>query len=258
MISRMLRGSRRTRGLERIERPETIVLSIVLAGVAAFGWLASPFGLAVAVGLELAIGGLGAVWVLGPARAGMGLARYTTVAVTGVALTLFGRFLADRLGLAIAPVAALLLWVAMWSELAADRNGRAGLAVDLVLVGTVFAAAAGINDLVPFTAWPPGVALLALLLAPLVLRAAEARGSGGVWAVGQTVLHLLAVAQVAAALALLRPPLVLGAALIALAYHAWGSAASALQEGEAGWRVALEIGALGLMGLVLAFLVASG
>jgi len=178
--------------------------------------------------------------------------------VAGVAVTLFGRLLVERAGLALSPVAALLLWTVLWAELAADRNGRVGLAVDLVLVVSVFAATAGVNQLVPGDAWPPGVALLALLLAPLVLRAAEARGNGGVWAVGQTVLHLLAVAQVAAALALLRPPLVLGAALVALAYHAWGSAASGLDEGEAGWRVALEIGALGLMGLVLAFLVASG
>jgi hypothetical protein len=44
---------------------------------------------------------------------------------------------------------------------------------------------------------------------------------------------------------------------VALAYHAWGSAASALEEGETGWRVAIEVGALALMGLVLAVLVAA-
>jgi hypothetical protein len=258
MISRRLRGSQREAGIARIEHPEAIALAMALAAVAAFGWLASPFGLAVAVGLELAIGGLGAVWVLGPARAGLGLARYATLATAGVALTLFGRLLVDRAGLLMAPPAALLLWIALWAELDAARTGHVGLTVDLVGVGTVFAAASGVGALVDADAWPPGLILLSLLLVAPILRAAEARGTGGVWAVGQATLHLLAVAQVAAALALLRPPVILGGALVALTYHAWDSAASALEDGEAGWRVALEIGALGLMGLVLAFLVATG
>ena len=257
MISRMIRGSAGQRAMPRVGEPATIALAVTLAAVAAFGWLASPLGLAVAVGLELILGGFGAVWFLGPVRVGLGFARYGTLAAAGVAATLFGRILFAQTGLLLSPVAALLLWGVLLTELEVGRRGRAGLAVDLMLVGIVFAGAAGVQRLVAADAWPPGLVLLALLLSIPVLRAAEARGVSGVRAVGETALHLLAVCQVAAALTLLHPPGVLGAALVALAYHAWGSAASALEDGEAGWRVALEVGALALMGLVLALLVAA-
>jgi hypothetical protein len=129
--------------------------------------------------------------------------------------------------------------------------------VDLTLIGIVFAGAAGLSRLIPADAWPPGLLLLLVLAATPVLRAAEARGASGVRAVGQAGLHLLALAQVAAALALLRPPGVVGAALLALAFHAWGGAATALEDGEPGWRVGIEFGALGLMGVVLALLLQS-
>jgi len=253
----MIRGSREGGGLLRVVEPRPILLSVVLAAVAAFGWLASPLGLGVAVGLQLVIGGIGAVWLLGPVRIGLGFARYATLAAAGVAATLFGRVLFDQTGLLLSPVAALLLWGVVAAELDVGERGRAGLAIDLMLVGMVFAGAAGVQRLVAVNAWPPGLILLSILLAIPILRAAEARGASGIQAVGETALHLLAVAQVAAALTLLRPPGVLGAALVALAYHAWGSAASALEEGETGWRVAIEVGALALMGLVLAVLVAA-
>lgn len=256
MISRMVRRTRPDT-LPGVMQPAPILLALALAGIAAFGWLAEPLGLAIAVGLELIVGGLGVVWLLGPARPGLGFARYATLAVAGVAATLFGRILFAQTGLLLSPVAALLLWGVLAAELDAGERNRAGLAVDLALVGIVFAAAAGVERLVAAESWPPGLILLAVLLSVPILRAAEARGASGVRAVGETTLHLLAVTQVAAALVLLRPPGVLGAALVALAYHAWGSAASALEDGESGWRVALEVGALALMGLLLAVLVAA-
>jgi hypothetical protein len=257
MISRMVRGSRGDRAALRVSEPQAIILALVLAGVAAFGWLASPFGLAVAVGLQLIVGGLGAVWLLGPVRVGLGFARYATLAAAGVGATLFGRILYEQTGLLLSPVAALLLWGVMATELDVGERRRAGLALDLMLVGIVFTGAAGVQHLVAADAWPPGLILLAIIVSIPILRAAEARGASGVEAVGQAALHVLGVAQAAAALALLRPPGVLGAALVALAYHAWGSAASALEDGEPGWRVGIEVGALALMGVVLAILVAT-
>ena len=255
MISRLLRRPGAERALERIEHPEAIGLAVALAALAAVGWLSSVFWLTVAIGIQLAVAGLGAVWILGPARLGLGFARYASLASASVALTLFGRLLVDRGGLLLSPIAAVLLWVVVWGELDADRRDRPGVLIDLALVGTVFAAAAGVQRLVPADAWPPGLVLIVLLTLVPALRAAEARGRSGVEAVGHTLLHLLAVAQVAAALALLQPPGVVGAALIALTFHAWGGAATALESGEPSWRIAIEFGALALMGLVLALLV---
>jgi hypothetical protein len=257
MISRGLRGRASARSLAPAAQPEPIVLVVVLAAIAAFGWVATPLGVAAAVAMELAIGGFGAVWIIGSAEARLGFARYATLALAGVAITLFGRLIVDRTGLLLVPLAAVLLWVALWAELDSQQRGRATLLVDLTLIGIVFAGAAGLSRLIPTDAWPPGLLLLLVLAATPVLRAAEARGASGVRAVGQAALHLLALAQVAAALALLRPPGVVGAALLALAFHAWGGAATALEDGEPGWRVAIEFGALGLMGVVLALLLQS-
>jgi hypothetical protein len=55
----------------------------------------------------------------------------------------------------------------------------------------------------------------------------------------------------AAASLLTLPPLVVPA-LMTLTFYAWGGAAEALRAGNAGRSVALEFGALGLLGLVLA------
>ena len=146
-----------------------------MAVVAAIGWLVSPFWLAVTVAAQLAIGGLGAVWLIGPARAELGFARYATLASAGVALTLFGRLVIPATGLAPAPIAALLLWGVIRLELdLASGDRRVGL--DLALVGIVFAAAAGIAALVPREAWPP--ALIPLLMICSVPGPARRRGSG--------------------------------------------------------------------------------
>lgn len=257
MISRRVGDTGSARALAPAGQPEPIVLAIVLAAIAAFGWVASPLWVAVAVALELVIGGFGAVWIIGSVRARLGFARYATLALAGVAITLFGRVLVDRAGLLLVPLAAVLLWIALWAELDTQRRGRTTLFLDLTLIGIVFSGAAGLSGLVPADAWPPGLLLLLILSSIPVLRAAEARGASGVRAVGQAALHLLAIGQVAAALALLRPPGVVGAALVALAFHAWGGAAAALEDGEPGWRVAIEFGALALMGVVLALLLQS-
>lgn len=257
MISRIVRGSSSTAPIASASQAEPIVLAILLAGVAAFGWFASPLGVAVAIALQLGIGGFGGVWIIGSVQARLGFARYATLGIAGVAITLFGRIVVDRTGLLLAPLAALLLWSAVWAELEVQRRGRPTLPLELTLIGIVFAATAGITALVPADAWPPGLLLLLVLAAIPVLRAAEARGASGVWAVGQAALHLLAIGQVAAALALLRPPGVVGAALVALAFHAWGGAAGALEDGEPAWRVGIEFGAIALMGIVLALLLQS-
>lgn len=251
----MLRRPRAERALERIDHPEAIVLAVGLAALAGIGWLSSVFWLTVAIGAQLAVAGLGAVWILGPARVGLGFARYATLAAAAVAITLFGRLLVDRGGLLLSPVAALALWTVIWAELEAERERVPGIVLEWVLVGTVFAGAAGVQWTVPADAWPPSLILVLLLAAVPALRAAEARGRSGAEAVGQTLLHLLAIGQVGAALGLLNSPGVVGAALLALTFHAWGGAATALEGGEPSWRIAIEFGALALMGLVLALLV---
>ncbi|HYM52001.1 MAG TPA: hypothetical protein VEW45_00785 [Candidatus Dormibacteraeota bacterium] len=254
MIARLLRRPAAGRALSRLDHPEAIALAMVLAIVAAIGWLASPFWLAVAVGAQLSLGGLGAVWLIGPARIQLGLARYGTLASAAVALTLFGRLLIPSAGLLLAPVAAFLLWTVLRIELEVTRTGRSGVLLDLALVVMVFGTAAGIGGLVPLDAWPPGLLLVVLGTAIPALRAAEARGRAGAEAVGQAVLHLIAVGQIGAALALLQLPGVVGAAILALAFHAWSGAAEALDGGASARSVIIEFGALAVLGLVVALL----
>jgi hypothetical protein len=103
-------------------------------------------------------------------------------------------------------------------------------------------------------AWPPGLIPLLLIVAVPALRAAEARGRSGIEAVGQAALQLVAIAQVAAAVGLLRLPGVVGAAVIGLAFHAWAGAAEALDDGASGRSVIIEFGALAALGLVVALL----
>jgi hypothetical protein len=241
------------RVLARIRHPEAILLAMVMAAIASVGWLVTPFWLAVTVAAQLAIGGLGAVWLIGPAQAELGFARYATLASAGVALTLFGRLLVPATGLVPAPVAAILLWAVIRLELDLGSGGRR-VGLDLALVGIVFAAAAGVAALVPRNAWPPALIPLLLISTIPALRAAEARGRSGIEAVGQAALHLVALGQIAAAVALLRLPGVVGAAVIALGFHAWAGAAEALDEGASARSVILEFGALAVLGVVVAVL----
>ena len=242
------------RAVRRIEHPEAIALSAVLAGLAAVGWYATPFWLAVAIGAELVLAGLGAVWLIGPAYAGPGLARYATLAAASVAVTLFGRLLVDRTGLLLAPFIVLLLYGVLSMEMRIRSGTGRGLLLDLALVAIVFCAAAGVGTIVPAGAWPPATGLLAVLLIVPALRAAEARGQAGARAIGQAILHLLAAAQIGAAVALLGLPGLVGAAVVALAFHAWGGATEALDEGASPRSVILEFGALAVIGMVVALL----
>ena len=66
----MSRRPAAVRALTRLQYREAILISIAMAVVAAVGWLVTPFWLAVAVAAQLAIGGIGAVWLIGPARIG--------------------------------------------------------------------------------------------------------------------------------------------------------------------------------------------
>jgi hypothetical protein len=240
--------------LSRVQHPEAVLLAVAMAVAAAAGWVLGPFWLAVMVAAQLIIGGLGAVWLIGPARAELGFARYATLATAGVALTLFGRQLVPGIGLLLAPVVALLLWGVIRLELGLAESSQRRVGLDLALVGIVFAAAAGIGAIVPADAWPPGLILLLLVATVPAMRASEARGQSGIEAVGQSLLHLVGVAQVAAAVALLHLPGVVGAAVVALGFHAWAGAAEALDGGASVRAVILEFGALALLGIVVAVL----
>jgi predicted membrane channel-forming protein YqfA (hemolysin III family) len=238
----------------RIERPEAVVLALVLTGLVVYGWFAPPFWLAVAIAGQLAIGGMGAVWVIGPVRSRFGFARYATLAVAGVALTLLGQMLNSTAQLVAAPIVAILLFGVLWFELRLPEGRAPRLSIDLTLVGIVFAAAAGIAATFPTASWPPAVLLVVIAAAVPALRAAELRGRYGVEAVGQAALHLLAIAQLGASLALLHLPGVVGSAVLALGFHAWAGAAEALDNGARARAVAVEFGSLALLGLLVALL----
>lgn len=238
----------------RIERPEVIFLALVVTGLAVFGWFATPFWFTVAIAAQLAIGGLGAVWVIGPMRASFGFGRYATFAVAAVAATLLGKLLEPVVQVAAAPVVAVLLFGVLWFELRLPAGRSPRLAVDLTLVGIVFAAAAGIGASFPTTSWPPTVLLVVIVAAVPAFRGAELRGRFGVQAVGQAMLHLLAVAQLGIGLSLLHLPGVVGAAVLALGFHAWAGAAEALDSGARGRAVVVEFGSLALLGLLVAIL----
>lgn len=242
----------------RIERPETIALALVIGGFVVWGWFASSFWLAVAVAGQLVIGGMGAVWVIGPIRSRFGFARYATFPVAAVALTLLGQMLSPLARMVGAPIVVLLLFGVLWSELRLPDGRSPRLSIDLTLVGIVFAAAAGIAATFPTASWPPAVLLVVIAAAVPALRGAELRGRYGVEAVGQAALHLLAVAQLGAAIALLHLPGVVGSAVLALGFHAWGGAAEALDNGARGRAVAVEFGSLALLGLLVAMLLRPG
>ncbi|MEO8252145.1 MAG: hypothetical protein ABI978_06980 [Chloroflexota bacterium] len=253
MTAQGARGALST-AVRRIERPEAIVLAVVLAGIGVFGWLASPFWLAVAIAAQLVVGGLGAVWVIGPVRARYGFARYATFGVAAIAATLLGRALAPVAQVVAAPAVALLLYGVLWCEMRLPEGRSPRLALDLAMVGIVFAAAAGVAANFPTVSWPPTVVLVVFIAAIPALRSAEMRGRYGVEAIGQAALHLLAVAQLGIALALLHLPGVVGSAVLALGFHAWGGAADALDTGARGRAVVIEFGSLALLGLLVALL----
>lgn len=258
MIARLLGDRRAQAVVRRLDRPQAILLAVVMAALAAVGWLAEPFWLAVVVAAELALGGLGAVYLIGPVRPGLGFARYATLAMAGLALTLFGRLLPAGVALLLVPAAAILLWTVVFLELRTLQAAGARTALDLLLTSILFAGGAGILALFPRITWPPPIILVIGLAFVLALRAGEARGTSGVEAVGQAVLHGLAVAQIAAAVTLLELPGVVGPALVALTFYAWGGAADALQGGSSPRAVAMEFGSLAVLGLLVALFLHRG
>ena len=68
MIGRLFADRRRLAILRRIDRPAAVGIAIAQAIVAAFGWFADPIWLAVAIAAQLVLGGLAAIYVIGPAR----------------------------------------------------------------------------------------------------------------------------------------------------------------------------------------------
>ena len=122
----------------------------------------------------------------------------------------------------------------------------------------MFATAHGSIALVQRDSWLEGIGLLLLVAAVPAIRMSEGRGRYGVKAIGEALLQLLAVAQVATAVHLLLVPSLVSAALVALTFHAWGGASEALEGGASVRSVALEFGALAVLGLVVALLLQGG
>jgi hypothetical protein len=254
VIGRLFADRRRLAILRRIDRPAAVVIAIAQALVAAAGWFAQPVWLAVAIAAELALGGLTAVYVIGPARADLGLARYAMPSIAGIAATIFGKLIPGGVSLLLVPIVAVLLWAITYLELRIERGTGGRTIGDLLLTGIVFSASAGLIALFGARAWPTPLLLVGAITAPVALRAAEARGSLGVEAVGQALLHVLVVVQVGAGAVLLNLPLSVMAALMALAFYAWAGAADALRGDASGRAVAVEFGALLLLGLVVGLL----
>lgn len=254
MIGRLFADRRSLAVLRRIDRPGAVIVAVAQALVAAAGWFADPVWLAVAIAVQLALGGLAAVYVIGPARSDLGLARYAMPSIAGIAATVFGRLLPGGLSILLVPIVAVLLWAITYLELRIERGTGGRTVGDLLLTAIVFAAAAGLLALFGAKAWPTPLLLVAGMTLPVALRAAEARGTMGVEAVGQALLHVLVVTQIGAGAVLLNLPLSVMAALVALAFYAWTGAVDALGEGASGRAVAVEFGSLMLLGLIIGLL----
>lgn len=255
MIGRLFADRDRRAATRRADRLAAVVIALIQAGVAASGWLAAPVGLAVAVAAQLLLGGVAAVFVIGPARHELGLARYAMPSVAGISATMFGRLLPGGQSLLLVPIVAVLLWAVTYLELRIERGTGGATIHNLLLMAIVFCGGAGLLVFFGTQSWPTPMLLVAVLALPLAVRAAEARDVLGVEAVGQALLHVLVVTQVglAAVVLGLQPTIVAG--LMALAFYTWAGAVEALRTGASGRSVAVEYGALLLVGLVVALLV---
>ena len=254
MIGRALGDRRRMAALRRIDRPVAILLAIAQALVAAAGWFASPLWLAVAIAGQLVLGGVVAVRVIGPMRADLGFARYAVPATAGIAATLFGRLIPGGLSILLVPILAVLLWTVTYLELRIERGTGGQTVGRLLLTAIVYTGALGLLVLFGARTWPTPLILVVALAVPLAMRSSEARGSMGVEGVGQSLLHVLVVAQVGAATILLNIPLAVMAGLMALAFYTWSAAVETLRGEASGRSVATEFGALLLFGLVVGLL----
>jgi hypothetical protein len=254
VIGRLFADRRRLAGLRRADRPAAVLIAVLQALVAAVGWFADPILLAVTIASQLALGGLAAAYVIGPARSELGLARYAMPSVAGIAATVFGRLIPGGLSLLLIPIVAVLLWSVTYLELRLARGTGGRTIQNLLLTAIVFTGAWGLLGFFGSRAWPTPLLLLAVLSLPLAVRSAETRGALGAEAIGQALLHLLAVIQVGLAVALLDIQLQLTAAIVALAFYAWTGAVDALRGGAPGRAVAAEFGSLALVGLVAGLL----
>ena len=243
----------------QINRLDVVLLILSVSGLLLLGWIADPFLLAVVCALELLLAGFGAIALIGPARGERGFARYFVPSIGAVSITLALRLAPPaQLGLLVGLMALIGLWLIFHTELAYARGHRPKTALDLVLAGVLFAAAAGIPPVIP-PGWPPAVIPIAAAGFVLALRAAEARGAGGGDAVGQAALHAVAIGAAAAALPLLDlPGSIIAPAVLALGFYSWSGAADALQDGASAKSVVFEFGILAVLGLVVAFLVRGG
>jgi hypothetical protein len=241
--------------LRRLDRPAAVLIAILQAIVAAVGWFANePVVLAITIAAQLALGGLAAAYVIGPARPDSGLARYAMPAVAGISATIFGRLIPGGLSLLLVPIVAVLLWSVTYLELRLARGTGGRTIQNLLLTGIVFTGAWGLLGYFGAQTWPTPLILLAILAVPLALRAAEARGALGSEAIGQSLLHVLVVFQVGLAVSLMNVQLQLTAAIIALAFYTWAGAVDALRGEASGRAVAAEFGSLVLVGLVAGLL----
>lgn len=258
MINRLFGDRRRLALLRRIDKPAALLLAVVQAVLAAAGWFADPVWLAVAIAGQLAVGALVAIYVLGAARSDLGFARYAMPSVAGIAATVGGRLIPGGLSLLLVPIVAVVLWSVTYLELRMERGSGGTTIGSLFQTVVVFASAAGLLALFGAQAWPTPLVVVGALTLPVALRAAEARGKLGVQAVGHGLLHVLAVLQIGAAAVLLSIPLQVMAALMALAFYAWGGAVDALEGGDSGRSVAIEFGPLLLLGVVIGLLLHRG
>lgn len=254
MIGRLFGDRGRLSATRRADRAGAVIIALLQAAVATGGWLAPPLWLAVAIAAQLLLGGIAAVYVIGPARHVLGLARYAMPSVAGIAATLFGRLLPGGQSLVFVPVVAVLLWIVIYLELRIERGSGGATMHNLLLMAVVFTGSAGLLVLFGAGNWPTPMILVAALSLTPAVRAAEARNVLGVEAVGQGLLHVLVVTQVglAAIIMGLAPTIVAG--LVALAFYTWAGATEALSEGASGRSVATEFGSLLLVGLVVALL----
>ena len=255
MIDRIFSDRRRLAILRRVDRPAAVLIAILQAIVAAIGWFAlEPVVLAITIAAQLALGGLAAAYVIGPARPDSGLARYAMPAVAGIAATVFGRLIPGGLSVLLVPIVAVLLWAVTYLELRLARGTGGRTIQNLLLTGIVFTGAWGLLGYFGAQTWPTPITLLAFLAFPLAIRAAETRGTLGAEALGQSLLHVLVVGQVGLAVSLLNVQLQLTSAIIALAFYTWAGAVDALRGDASGRAVAAEFGSLMLIGLVAGLL----
>jgi hypothetical protein len=254
VIGRIFADRSRLAATRRADRLGAVVIAVVQAAVAAAGWLVDPVWLAVAIAAQLLLGGLAAVYVIGPMKHELGLARYAMPSAAGIAATLFGRLLPPGLSLLLVPLVAVLLWAVTYLELRIERGTGGRTIHDLLMMAIVFSATAGVVTLFGPRAWPTPMIVVGVIGLPVAMRSAEARGVLGVEAVGQALLHVLAMVQVGVGAALLNVPPTVLAGLVGLAFYAWAGAVDAIRGDSTGRSVAIEYGSLLLIGLVVGLL----